>query len=718
MKKICGLMLGVLLAASLVLVSCSDSDEGTSDSNVTTPTTEPVTPSEDDGKSEAELKAEAEDALKEAKDALLADDYDTAVAKFQTAYKKNPSDENKIYYALTELATLSTDKEVADIIKNKLGVTDYPATLNALLSTDWFKEYSEYKTVWGSIFEKKANPEKNSSYIRVSGTLTDTYSAEIVRVGYVLYNDVWIHTDDYESFTGIGANYLTDVTPNPEGIYLIFTNDYNQLLLRKTATEYLYDRNYNYSEGSSNMITKSDVGNLVRVTGTESSSSSENSIRCAYEFTEGRWIYSSSYLADYTLSDEGNYLINIYVYAETLPTDSKEIADCLYEYQYGQETSILGAAVAVPGLTIPEWVTSNDYYKSTLVGTTQTYKTWWYLLYANAVTNHETGFNNTIDSLLSIFHKKSETIKSIVDSLGNGTATLEPALIEHFNLTDLLGEDSVDFGKTEMNVLVSALESIDAVLNFAASYDLSGNLKSAEVGFDKTSEEILNLINDCVTAKTLAVRNAEKLTTSKTLFADALTRLISSYDAILNSTTYPQAAKDTLKEYSLIYDGAKAAKNAIENGTVLYIPKTTEAASYPTTAEDASFGIDFGKIFTAGYFTKLIERTENLENIKFYYVRYESTYSYNASTGYNSKDNKSEPMAIADISTFFTETTKDAGYTYDSGTDENGKNYWKDADVRYKVGIMANQTIITDALPGVDTAIVDDMRFVSLFTIR
>ena len=80
MKRKFGFMLSLFaVMAALFLMACSGSDGDDS----------PV----DDGKTSEELVTEANDAISDG-------DYDSAVEKFEKAYERNPSDENKIYYAL------------------------------------------------------------------------------------------------------------------------------------------------------------------------------------------------------------------------------------------------------------------------------------------------------------------------------------------------------------------------------------------------------------------------------------------------------------------------------------------------------------------------------------------------------------------------------------------------------------------------------------------
>ena len=688
MKKKFGFMLSLFaVMAALFLMACSGSDGDDS----------PV----DDGKTSEELVTEANDAISDG-------DYDSAVEKFEKTYERNPSDENKIYYALAEIATISTDKDIADIMRNKLGAANYPATLNALFSKDWLKEYPLY----GTRSAIKVEKSETGNYIRVSGTPVDgdvdSYTVTPVTVtpvdgdvdSYTAYAKYVLRDGEWASSWRYSISYLSDVQPDDNGDYLIWKDNYYPDISGTSYEEeamnvvegYLYK--YSWSDGT---VTKSDDGNYVRLTGTETDSHSSDTLYCQFKYSNGDWTDSSVRLTDFSPSNDGDYLVYKSSFVNQYARN-QAVATYRYDADWYEKT-VLVEVVSLPGLIVPDWAKNgNSLYDDTLFGTAQTYDTWWWLLYANAVVNHESGFNDTVDTLLSVIHKKSESVKAVVDSIGSGTALLDSQFIERLNLTEILGEDSFEVGKVEMNVLVSALESIDALLNFMVSYDLSGNFKYAEISSAPTDEELVDIINNCVTAKTLAVRDESKMAMSKSLFADAFGRLAESYESIRNSEKYPQVVKDTLDEYSLYYDGAKKAKSAIENGSVLYIPESEDAASFPSSADGALFGIDFGKIFTPGYFTKLIERSGDMEKVRLYYIRCEHEWGANDVA-------ESEPVEIDDISAFLDTTASDAGDTELS-------------EVWYDVGILANRKILVDALPGADSSAVDEWRFISLFRVR
>ncbi|MCL2518536.1 MAG: hypothetical protein FWF15_08245 [Oscillospiraceae bacterium] len=78
--------------------------------------------------------------------ALKNKQYDEAVAYYERAYEAdNNYVKAVIYSTLGKIAQISTDPKVMDLLKNRLGFTSYPNRLNALLDTEWLKEYAEYR---------------------------------------------------------------------------------------------------------------------------------------------------------------------------------------------------------------------------------------------------------------------------------------------------------------------------------------------------------------------------------------------------------------------------------------------------------------------------------------------------------------------------------------------------------------------------------------------
>ena len=179
-------------------------------------------------------KEETKDLLAEAVDFLLETKIDEGIAKIREAYAEQQNSETAMYYALAELASISVDKSVETLLKENLGVSTYPATMNSLISGDWMKEYP---IVFNSnIFE--LTESEDGRYVRVSGTKTDYYNDDCVRVNYYLYEGDWVDFD-----YGV---YLTDVSLDEYGEYLVYYYDLPDYIDFSTATRYYVNRTDDY----------------------------------------------------------------------------------------------------------------------------------------------------------------------------------------------------------------------------------------------------------------------------------------------------------------------------------------------------------------------------------------------------------------------------------------------------------------------------------------
>lgn len=97
--------------------------------------------------------------------ALESMNYDEAISNFKKAYSAEANDETRVYSALASLASISTKKATADFVKNHLGITNYPSTMNALFSPDWPQEaeyigYEGDDSVYGYKGFEESNPNE------------------------------------------------------------------------------------------------------------------------------------------------------------------------------------------------------------------------------------------------------------------------------------------------------------------------------------------------------------------------------------------------------------------------------------------------------------------------------------------------------------------------------------------------------------------------------
>lgn len=454
---------------------------------------------------------------------LLDGKYDEGVAKIRTAYNNEKNDETKMYYVLAELATISTDENVANILKNNFGVASYPSKLNALINGEWLKDYA--KTARTYVYTLK--DAENSDYdwrifYRVSGTESSNYNDDRVAVSCVL--------DEDNEWSGAYCYY-------------------------------------------------------------------------GYDF----------YIKDIEFDEKGKYLICRQYMPESMKS---KIPDSAKEYnkkfEKEKKIAVLSESEKAPSFNLPVWLKDSEHYKDTLVKSTQTAFSIQILLLGNLVHCNPNGANELVDNVLKIFDGKFENAKKIVASMSESTVLVPSKVISALCLDEVLGDSSIRVGKAELNVLVSSLQILKATFQWLSSYDLSADISSLKALFND-NQNYLELIRKMRTKESLSVRNENAMAVSKQTFIESIEMLNDSYKYLVSSASkYPQAAKDEVMRYGdFICDAAKKLKACINDGEIFYIPAENpfETLEWNATESDSSFGIDMGKLFTAGYFSDIFEKS-------------------------------------------------------------------------------------------------------------
>lgn len=166
----------------------------------------------------------ASESLNRGIDLLVAKDYDSAVKEFRAAYEAEKTDDTRMYYALTDLATFSVSKEVKDLAENHMGIENYPAELNSLINGDWLKDYAEKDAVVYQNIEKVSKPydynDAYSYYIRVSG---EAFSFNDVGYVYTGQDSVFIQfqIDEEGDWLSDYDTLLRNPVADSNGKYLI-----------------------------------------------------------------------------------------------------------------------------------------------------------------------------------------------------------------------------------------------------------------------------------------------------------------------------------------------------------------------------------------------------------------------------------------------------------------------------------------------------------------
>ena len=445
--------------------------------------------------------------------------FDEGFAKIKLAYANEQNDETKMYYALVELASISTDESVNKIMKENLGITNYPAEFNSLISGDWLEKYPSAKRVYlFDVYDAKYS----NNYIRVDGELCESWEVNSVNIRCYLDDEGdWI-----DPWRVLSSEYIKNPVVSENGRYLVYKHDVPEI---PEGTKY-YEKD----------CTDEDKRVLIY---------DDDGVRYLAQFNE------------------------------------------------------------------PAWLKDTDYYKETFVGTTATIVTQAYRFYASLIDCNPNGANELIDNIVNVFNTKFNPVKEIANTISNNSVLIPAKVIETLNLEELLGDSNVKLGKAELNVVIASLQLFKGIFEWISSYDLSANITELKSLFNSNESFDHNFINDIVKVDTFKTRNESAMALSKATFVDALDMLLASYDFIVSSENdYPQAAKDEIKRYGEVLKSAcNQLKNSITNGTVFYIPKDNpfETSEWNATKDNCWFGIDMGKLFKAGYFSNIVERTSS-----------------------------------------------------------------------------------------------------------
>lgn len=543
--------------------------------------------------------------LNEGIDLLLEQKYDEGVAKIKEAYNKEQNDETKLYYALAEIATISTDSSVSNIMKNNFGVQNYPSTLNALINGEWLKEYKR---------------------------------------GY--YEDVY------------------------------------------TLSEVSKDENYYSPE-------------CVKVSGDRCGWNSEGE-KCYIEALldeDNEWI--SCYAMDLhcvknvRLDETGKYLVSVY----SLPENVRVQIDSTKKYRcsYDHRKRVLSDydSSKFPEFNVPEWLKNSDRYNESLIKSTQTSATTSLLLWGNLVECNPNGANGLIDNILKIFDRKFENAKNLAASISEGNVIVPSKVISALGLEEVLGDSSVYVGKAELNVLISSMQILKGTFQWLSSYDLSANIASAKDFFGENPDE-WGFFRKLANTNSLKIRNAGAMETSKKTFIEAIEILENSYNYLVSSaSSYPQAAKDEVARYgNVVLAAAEDLNKCLKNDGIFYIPNENpfETLNWNASSSGNSFGIDMGKLFTAGYFSDIFERDGS--GLKIDCV---VDYYYYKSGWTEEKEGTFNLEITSDM-----KTSDDIEKVVENEIKKLVGNDYVKAEYDARIGLKINSKLLGDLLPGLD----------------
>jgi len=514
--------------------------------------------------------------------ALETGNYDTAISSFESAYQLDKNNQEAIVYStLGRLAAIAVDDDVKALMTNRLGIKDYPGTINKLISPDWMQEYTDEELVWSY---RDGNTwvswyDKNDSWFFNNYGLTP-------KAGYYKWQSLNI-----TKLTLISSDRRTGkIYRYYDNILQEWVDWYNYDQYKISTPGYYY---YGYDNDT-------DSWGYILVSSVEKTGELDE-----YRDTDtGRyyWWRSSNPGSGYT-----GYTVPGYYWAQN------------DEYTLVSETPRYEAYTSsLPGLDVPSWFSDTDTYKDSFTATNlKTTTTFTMLLVTNLIEKNTNGLNALLDDLLSsVFGDAFEAAYTRAGTLTENVKLSED-MLEAFGLLDLF-EGEVYIGKAELNVLFAALRIFKASLEWVAAYDWNTDLNFLKNGplwddWDELKTYKPSGANLPLRNNFLKDRNNGMMPKSKADFIKAIDDTIAAYDLWIGAgSKLPQGYKDTLADYAWAKQGFTQLKTAINGGGNFYLKiLDSGATTYANTQQDAVIGINMGKLFTPGQLAidKLIETT-------------------------------------------------------------------------------------------------------------
>jgi hypothetical protein len=511
----------------------------------------------------------AEQLIEVGTEALAAQKFDTAIDAFESAFKKDPTNKEAIVYSsLGKLASIAKDPKVRDLMRERLGFTGYPGTIDNLITTDWMETYTNESLVW-SYYENGEwhrwyNPEDewDARFLNRYGLAPKAgyyYEQQLSQTEYTLVRAAT------EKVTGPLNSYYDEERGDE-----VYWYDYHPI--------------YDYWEPGYYYWDWMNGGIVVFVSG------------------ERRIGQLDSYY-DGDLGVTGNW-------HDSDPGGGGRGSGYYWErdwtYRLGSETPRYDSwTEKLPGLSKPGWFTETGMYKDNLTSAGLLQASQWPLLfYANLVDKNQNGLNELLDGILSsVFGSSFEVAAArFADLPYERYIELDEDIIEAFGLTGIFEGDDIYVGVAELELLFSAVRIFKATLEWVAAYDWN-----TDISFLRTDWAAIESIGDLSPKNLPFVNNFMKdrsngmMAKSKTDFTTALAAAVRVYEHLISANSkLPAAYIDGLKDYGWLKDGSSKLNTAIQNGDNFYVQRYASGNSYDNSPYDAEIGINMGKLFTPG----------------------------------------------------------------------------------------------------------------------
>ena len=565
--------------------------------------------------------------------ALKNNNYDLAITHFNNAYNvDNASQEAILYSSLAMLASIPVNSNVRSFMSDRLGIKNYPTTLNDLFDIEsWMDEYEdEYLVYWYSegnrhfnwfnsdddwLFNNYPHLERKSGYYSwgpryTSNGITTKRTAEIsqwINEGGNGYNWLTTHPNTGDAIPPGYYNWGYDEDNDIWG-YLLFSDEPRYQILNQY---FAFDINSSVSWYTTHPYTGATIPpgyyywywNNHTNTSEIIFYSSEPKYSGAdgyYDSSVGNMVYwidgfPGANLFGFTVP--GYYRVD---WGQTLMSETPR-----YEIR---------GNIPFPNFDVPSWFSeTNAYSGSYTTSGLKSVNTMAMVMFANLLDKNTNGLNALLDGLLNaVLGSNFEAAYTRAQNL-TGRVLVSHDLLEAFGLDFIFEGADFEIGKAELNMLFATMRVFKASLEWVAAYDWNTDLNFVKHGplLDNGILPTTKPANLPFRNNFLKDRGNGMMQKSKDNFVLAINDIIASYDFFIGSSSYlPDAYKDVLNEFLWLKDGSIKLRNAISTGGSFWLNDSSMSGNtYNNIEAGALFGIDFGKFFTPGYLAinRLIE---------------------------------------------------------------------------------------------------------------
>ncbi|MEL3910899.1 MAG: hypothetical protein P1P58_07805 [Treponema sp.] len=469
--------------------------------------------------------------------------WDEALTQFKAAYQAEQNNTTRAYYALVQLASISIKPETVNFMKNRMGFETYPATLDALVNLEWFKEY-EFKGGRYSTYYCDLQENVNGSYIRVNGRIINAGEEQAGQTVIDLRSC-------YERNTLDGLySQRTHQLIQPEWVYAGSRTLYDHIeATPKQDREMYYHGGWIWQEGKQFVVEK--------------------------------------------VSETGNFMVRSWgIPAEIIPADTKRYSEGANHGWVDKDYEVAGR---FPQVTATEW--GKEMFPIFYIPA--------YLVEHSKDKNVDALVDELYGIIFGAEYTEAKTVLNSLNSTPvtvDKRLLKLTGLSQYFD-----EDSTVEVQKEQLLGVIGGFTLAKGAFEFIQSYSFNTDLSILKfdwenVRFDESLAQNINGYDqnlDPFNNGFLKGRSRQKLQDSKQSFIEGADVLIALYDSLTNHPNMPAEAQEEVKKLEFIKAVVTEVRNAIRDGrTANFLVGQDNMMK----ENFAAFELDMGKIFTYEYF--------------------------------------------------------------------------------------------------------------------